>query len=38
MKISENGLFEKNWPDGFFDDSINLSMELLDSIRKRTNN
>lgn len=29
MKIEENGFFSEPWPNGFFDDSFNLSMELL---------
>jgi len=37
MEIDENGLFKEDWPNGFFDDSINLTMELFDAIRKRKN-
>ena len=37
MEIDENGLFKKDWPDGFFDDSVDLTMELFEAIRKRKN-
>jgi len=37
MKIDENGLFKEDWPRGFFDDSINLTMELFEALRKRKN-
>jgi len=37
MEIDENGLFKEDWPNGFFDDSVNLTMELFDAIRKRKN-
>lgn len=37
MEIDENGLFKKDWPDGFFDDSIDLTMELFEALRKRKN-
>jgi len=37
MTIDEHGLFQENWPNGFFDDSINLTMELYDALRKRNN-
>ncbi len=33
MNIEENGFFSEPWPDGFFDDSFNLSMELLTAKR-----
>jgi len=29
MEIEENGFFNEPWPNGFFDDSANLSWELL---------
>lgn len=29
MEIEENGFFKVPWPDGFFDDTANLSWELL---------
>jgi len=29
MEIEENGFFKEPWPYGFFDDSANLSWELL---------
>ena len=29
MELEQNGFFKEPWPDGFFDDSFNLSMELL---------
>lgn len=29
MKMLENGFFSEPWPDGFFDDSYNLTKELL---------
>lgn len=29
MEIEENGFFKEPWPDGFFDESYNLSKELL---------
>lgn len=29
MEIEENGFFKEPWPNGFFDDSANLSWELL---------
>lgn len=31
MEINDDGFFKETWPDGFFDDSYNLSMELLAS-------
>lgn len=37
MEIDENGLFKNDWPDGFFDDSIELTMELFEAVRKRKN-
>lgn len=37
MEIDDNGLFIKDWPDGFFDDSVNLTMELFEALRKRKN-
>jgi AAA15 family ATPase/GTPase len=37
MELDENGLFKKDWPDGFFDDSIELTMELFEAVRKRKN-
>ncbi len=37
MKIDEKGLFVKDWPDGFFDDSKNLALEMLEAMRKRNN-
>lgn len=37
MDIDENGLFKNDWPDGFFDDSIDLTMELFEALRKRKN-
>jgi predicted ATPase len=37
MEIDENGLFKNDWPDGFFDDSIDLTMELFEALRKRKN-
>lgn len=37
MEIDENGLFKHDWPDGFFDDSIELTMELFEALRKRKN-
>lgn len=37
MEIDENGLFKKDWPDGFFDDSTDLTMELFEALRKRKN-
>jgi len=37
MKIDENGLFKEDWPRGFFDDSVNLTMELFEALRKRKN-
>lgn len=37
MKIDDKGLFIKDWPDGFFDDSINLTMELYEALRKNKN-
>ena len=37
MEIDENGLFKHDWPDGFFDDSIELAMELFEAVRKRKN-
>ncbi len=33
MDIEENGFFKNPWPNGFFDDSFNLSMELLTARR-----
>jgi predicted ATPase len=33
MKMEENGFFKEPWPDEFFDDSFNLSMELLTAKR-----
>ncbi len=40
MEIDEHGLFVKDWPNGFFDDSVNLTMELFEAIReiKKRNN
>ena len=37
MEIDENGLFKNDWPDGFFDDSTDLTMELFEALRKRKN-
>ncbi len=37
MEIDENGLFKNDWPDGFFDDSVDLTMELFEALRKRKN-
>lgn len=37
MEIDENGLFKEDWPDGFFDDSTDLTMELFEALRKRKN-
>jgi len=34
MEIDEHGLFVKDWPNGFFDDSVNLTMELYEAIRE----
>lgn len=34
MEIEDNGFFKEPWPDGFFDDSTNLSWELLGASRK----
>ena len=31
------GFFKEPWPDGFFDDSFNLSMELLTANKKLMN-
>ncbi len=36
-ELDENGLFKKDWPDGFFDDSVELTMELFEALRKRKN-
>jgi len=33
MEMEENGFFKEPWPDEFFDDSFNLSMELLTAKR-----
>ena len=33
MELEDNGFFKEPWPDGFFDDSFNLSMELLTAKR-----
>lgn len=33
MELEDNGFFKEPWPDGFFDDSFNLSMELLSAKR-----
>ncbi len=35
MNITETGQFEEDWPDGFFDKSYELSMELLKANSKR---
>ena len=35
MNITETGQFEEEWPDGFFDKSYELSMELLKANSKR---
>lgn len=37
MSINENGLFEEDWPVGFFDNSINLTMEMMDALKGRKN-
>jgi predicted ATP-dependent endonuclease of OLD family len=37
MEIDDNGLFHKKWPDGFFDQKLELTLELLDAIRNRSN-
>ena len=29
LEVEENGFFKEPWPDGFFDDSMNLGLELL---------
>lgn len=34
MKLKNNGLFETDWPNGFFDDSTDLTLELFDALRK----
>ncbi|MBK7159494.1 MAG: DUF3696 domain-containing protein [Ignavibacteria bacterium] len=34
MEIDKHGLFVKDWPNGFFDDSVNLTMELYEAIRE----
>ncbi len=34
MEIEDNGFFKEPWPNGFFDDSANLSWELLGASRK----
>ena len=37
MKLDKYGLFIEKWPHGFFDDKMNLTFELLDVIRDRSN-
>lgn len=35
MNLDDNGLFMEEWPDGFFDDSSNLTLELYEAISRR---
>ncbi len=35
MKMDKRGLFLEDWPDGFFDDSTNLTLELYDALRMK---
>lgn len=37
MKIDDMGQFEDEWPDGFFDDSANLMIEMMEAIKGRSN-
>lgn len=37
MEIDDNGLFKEDWPDGFFDDSIDITLELYEALRKGKN-
>jgi len=37
MKFDDNGLFVDKWPEGFFDEKMKLTLELLDSIKRRSN-
>lgn len=37
MKLDEKGLFIEKWPEGFFDEKMDLTLELLDAIKERSN-
>lgn len=37
MEMDNNGLFLEDWPGGFFDDSINLTMDLYEALRNNKN-
>jgi predicted ATPase len=37
LGIDNKGLFLKNWPKGFFDEKMDLTIELLDAIKSRSN-
>jgi len=37
IEMDDNGLFKEPWPDGFFDDKMELTLDLLEAIRERSN-
>lgn len=37
MELDDNGLLLENWPSGFFDEKMDLTLNLLDAVRSRNN-
>ena len=37
MEIDDSGLFNEPWPNGFFDDSVNLTLDLYEALRTKNN-
>lgn len=35
MPLNAEGMFEGEWPEGFFDEAVNLSIQHLEAISKR---